>query len=87
MDRRRFLLTSLATALAALPAAEAQPSRRVPVVGILNTATPNAGSWGPVLRSGLHDLGYVEGQTIVLEFRHAENKPEVGGTRDTAQIR
>src|SRR5262249_28993762 len=31
----------------------------------------------PALRLGLRDLGYVEGQTIALEFRFAEGRPEV----------
>jgi putative ABC transport system substrate-binding protein len=30
----------------------------------------------PFIRKGLRDLGYVEGQNIMLEFRYAEGKPQ-----------
>jgi hypothetical protein len=40
MDRRRFLLTSLAGALAAPPAAEAQPGAKVHRLGLLTPAAP-----------------------------------------------
>jgi putative ABC transport system substrate-binding protein len=76
MDRRTFLGGTGAVLLAAALAAEAQGTGRVPVVGILNTASPTAGTWNPVLRRGLRDLGYVESQTIALELRHANGLPE-----------
>ena len=40
IDRRRFLLTSLAGALAAPLAAEAQPAARTPRIGVLLPGTP-----------------------------------------------
>jgi putative tryptophan/tyrosine transport system substrate-binding protein len=72
MDRRRFLLTSLASALAAPRAAEAQQSP-VPRVGYLGNSSP---SLEPDLvnafREGLREFGYTEGQNIVIEYRWAE---------------
>jgi ABC-type uncharacterized transport system substrate-binding protein len=73
MDRRRFLLTSLAGALAT-PLAEAQQSK-VARLGVLLFGTPDTDAF-PVIRRGLSALGYVEGQNILFEHRYAEGRPE-----------
>ena len=71
MDRRRFLLTALAGALAAPLAVEAQQTGKVPSVGILGGGpSPSMEAF----RQGLRDLGYVEGRNILLEFRWHEGK-------------
>jgi putative ABC transport system substrate-binding protein len=77
MDRRRFLLTSLAGVLAAPVAARAQAARRLPRIGFL--ATPAA----EVIRGrvaafeqGLRELGYVAGKTIIIEYRYADGRFE-----------
>jgi putative ABC transport system substrate-binding protein len=64
----------LAVALLAAPlAAEAQQGAQLPRIGYLGTSSA---SLEPELvkafRQGLRDLGYVEGQNIVIEFRWAE---------------
>jgi putative ABC transport system substrate-binding protein len=72
MDRRRFLVTSLAGALAA----GAQPAGKRWRVGYLSagfTRPGGLGSWD-VFRTALRDLGYVEGQNLVLDARHAEGR-------------
>jgi putative ABC transport system substrate-binding protein len=74
MDRRRFLLTSLAGALAAPLAAEAQPTRKVYRVGYLTGISPIAARPAEAFRQGLHELGWVEGQNIVIDFRSADGK-------------
>jgi putative tryptophan/tyrosine transport system substrate-binding protein len=66
MDRRRFLLTSLAGVLAAPLAAGAQGTGKVYRVGVLS---PVDDSQWETFRQGLRDHGYVEGQTIVIEYR------------------
>jgi putative ABC transport system substrate-binding protein len=84
IDRRRFLLTSLAGALAAPLAGEAQQAGRVWRIGVLFGGTPTADMAGPeprsaILRSfleGLRELGYVEGQNVVIERRSAEGKTQ-----------
>jgi ABC-type uncharacterized transport system substrate-binding protein len=68
MDRRRFLLTSLAGALATPLAAEAQQPGRYPRVGFLRNGAPPK-TFLDGLRQGLRDAGYVEGQNIVIEFQ------------------
>ena len=77
MDRRRFLLTSLAGALAAPLAADAQPAAKVvPRVGFLGL-NPGANlHLRAAFLQGLRDLGYVEGRNVVIEYRSAEGKIE-----------
>jgi putative tryptophan/tyrosine transport system substrate-binding protein len=75
MDRRRFLLTSLAGALAAPLGAEAQQAGKVYRIRLLGATSNSAHAKGvEALRAGLRDLGYVEGQNIVIEYRWAEGK-------------
>src|SRR5678815_1959953 len=77
MDRRRFLLTSLAGALAAPLAVDAQPAAKVvPRVGFLGL-NPGANlHLRAAFLQGLRDLGYVEGRNVVIEYRSAEGKIE-----------
>jgi putative ABC transport system substrate-binding protein len=67
----------LGSLLAAPPAAEAQPPKQIPRIGVLVTGPP-PGEHACVLalRQGLTDLGYVEGRTHMLEIRWAEGRPE-----------
>ena len=76
MDRRRFLLTSLAGALAGPVDAGAQQAGKVHRIGFLwdnPTVFPDAIE---SFRQGLRDLGYVEGENLLIEYRWAEGKPE-----------
>jgi ABC-type uncharacterized transport system substrate-binding protein len=77
MDRRRFLLTSLAGALAAPLGAGAQRARKVYRVGVILTAGPDETEHlYKALRDGLRDLGYVEGQNVLFERRFADGRQE-----------
>jgi putative ABC transport system substrate-binding protein len=77
VDRRRFLLTSLAGAVAAPLAAEAQQAGKVYRIGVLADGYPPAdlSIKGP-FRQGLEALGYVEGRNVLIEARYTEEKPE-----------
>jgi putative ABC transport system substrate-binding protein len=78
MDRRMFLGVAASGLLAApLSTAAAQPREKVPRVGYLSPGSPS----DPVrlrrfeaFRQALRELGYVEGQSIVLEPRWAEGQ-------------
>src|SRR5207247_2014585 len=71
MNRRRFLRTVSAALVAAPLGAEAQsPAGKVWRVGVLmNLYAPDADP-PQALRQGLRDLGYVEGQNLVLDWRY-----------------
>jgi putative ABC transport system substrate-binding protein len=70
-DRREFIGSVAGCILAAPFAATAQPSARLPRIGIL--ANYEAPQWDG-FRAGLRELGYVEGRTILIEWRWAEGR-------------
>jgi putative tryptophan/tyrosine transport system substrate-binding protein len=72
---RRGFVTLCGAAVAgsvtlAIPATAQQPGK-VPRVGILTPAENGATPIFDAFRRGLRDLGYIEGKTIVLDFRFA----------------
>jgi putative ABC transport system substrate-binding protein len=76
MRRREFIAAMTATA--AWPVvARAQQSAQISRIGFLGNSTPEleANLIGP-FRDGLAELGYLEGSTIVTEYRWAEGKYE-----------
>jgi putative ABC transport system substrate-binding protein len=77
--RRRDFIVVLAGSGMALPAfAQAQQVRKVPVVGFLHPGFADAGSPAlESLRQGLRDSGYIEGQTIKVEPRWANGRPDI----------
>ena len=78
MTTRREFIGTLAGGLLAAPlAAEAQAPAKVPRIGFLSvlSLTDNPHEL-EAFRQGLRELGYVEGQTIAIEYRFAEGRPE-----------
>ena len=74
-QRRRFLVATGALLAAPLSSTAQQPQAKIARIGFLGVSTPAA--WGPrvdAFRTGLRDLGYVEGKNVVIEFRFAEGK-------------
>ena len=72
--RRREFITLLGGAAVAGPLttavpAVAQVTAKIPRVGILSPASSEAAPTLAAFRKGIRDLGYVEGQTILLDFR------------------
>jgi putative ABC transport system substrate-binding protein len=72
-SRRIFLVTFAGGILIAPLAAEAQQPGKAYRIGYVGNSSP---SLEPKLlsafRDGLRDLGYVEGQNILIEYRWAE---------------
>jgi putative ABC transport system substrate-binding protein len=75
VERRAFVAWTLGL-LVAPPAAEAQPAKAVPVVGVLHDRPAGPSAVIRAMQEGLRRLGYVEGQTISFEIRFAEGKRE-----------
>jgi putative ABC transport system substrate-binding protein len=70
------IVTLTLSLLAAPLTGTAQPRRTVPRIGILTPAAEASTPLWEAFRHGLRDLGYVEGQNIVLEYRFAAGQNE-----------
>ena len=76
MNRRVFLSVATGGLLAAPLAAGAQQAGKLPRIGILTLASSASAPTLQAFRVGLRELGYMERQDIVLEFRLAHGKPD-----------
>jgi ABC-type uncharacterized transport system substrate-binding protein len=74
--RRREFIGLLGGATAAWPLfARAQQTGRLPTIGVLGASTP--ASWAPwtaAFEMRLHELGWTNGRTVVMEYRWAEGR-------------
>jgi hypothetical protein len=77
VNRREFI-TGLGGAAAAWPlAAKAQQSARLRTIGYLGSSTALAQSpWVAAFVRRLHELGWLEGRTVAIEYRWAEGRSE-----------
>ena len=75
MERRTFIGAIAGGLLAAPLVAVAQHPAKLPRIGI-TTAEPAHGPYTEALTRGLSDLGWVEGQNILVDYRSAEGRPE-----------
>ena len=80
MDRRMFVGGVAGGFLVWLVAARAQQPAKVPMIGMLLSGTaPSPGQPNPLLdafRGGLRDLGYIEGQNVLIEYRWSDGRDE-----------
>src|ERR1051325_6051681 len=79
--RRRDFISLAGTAIAWPFAAQAQQTKRLPIVGVLGA---NSTAWKPrtdAFAKRLNELGWVDGRTIAIEYRwdegHGERRTEI----------
>ncbi len=70
--KRRDLIKFIGGAVVAWPLAARAQRAKVYSLGILANTR---GGWDEFFR-GLHDLGYVEGQNLIVEWRYSEGQGE-----------
>jgi putative tryptophan/tyrosine transport system substrate-binding protein len=74
--RRRKFLTLLGGAAAWPLAARAQQAR-LPTIGYVGANTPAAQiQWTSAFLQRLHELGWIEGRNVAIEYRWAEGRTE-----------
>src|SRR5216684_7018271 len=73
--RRRDFIQGITAVSAAWPLAVRAQQAGMPVIGFLNSASPDP--YVPRVKAfhqGLKETGYVEGQNVAIEYRWAENQ-------------
>ena len=71
MNKKIFLAAMIIFTLAFFGAVNAQPTPKIPRVGIIS---PGKSPQLDALRQGLRDFGYTEGQNLLIDYRYVEEK-------------
>ena len=72
----RTAVVAIVLAVVLVGATHAQPTPKLPVIGILATGQLRTGPPYPALERALRELGLVDGQNVRIEFRMAEGRIE-----------
>src|SRR6516165_5874137 len=76
MNRKLFWIVTLLL-LAAGTIVEAQQAKKIPRIGYITSASLQSVALRyEAFRQGLHELGYVDGKNIHIEYRSAKGKPD-----------
>jgi hypothetical protein len=71
MNKKIFVAAMIILTLASIGVANAQPTGKISRIGIVaDVNSPQL----EALRQGLRDMGYIEKQNLVIEYRYAEAK-------------
>src|SRR5262249_33957450 len=77
IGRRKFLATLGGAAVAWPRVGRAQRAPELPPIGFLIAGTPSShAQWVAAFVRRLHELGWIEGRTVTIEFRWAEGRTE-----------
>jgi putative ABC transport system substrate-binding protein len=68
------LILALAVMTLSAPlATQAQPAAKVPRIGLLMPVSPaSAASNVEAFRQGLRERGYIEGESVIIDYRYAD---------------
>jgi putative ABC transport system substrate-binding protein len=76
VSKSAFCLALCAMLFALCGGVEAQQAK-VHRIGVLTARSPSdSGPWHRAFREGLHDLGWIEGKNIAIEYRYAQGNRE-----------
>lgn len=76
MKRRIVIALLAAVFLMTVSSAKAQQAKKVPRIGFLEGASIAESQGLDPFRQGLRDLGYLDGQNVIVEIRAMEGKPD-----------
>jgi putative tryptophan/tyrosine transport system substrate-binding protein len=77
LGRRKFLAALSGAATAWPLVGRAQQPAKLPTIGFLGAGTSSShGQWAAAFVQRLHELGWIEGRTIAIEYRWAEGRTE-----------
>ena len=75
--KKLFRLFLIVAFLSAGAIAEAQQTKKIPVIGVLlPSSASDYGAYNEAFLQGLRQLGYVAGQNILIEYRYADGKAD-----------
>ena len=87
MRRRDFVILLGCGTVAAWPlAARAQQTAKLPTVGFLGSDASAWSPWTANFVQRLRALGWIEGRTIVIEYRWSEGRPERNAEIDGLRV-
>jgi putative tryptophan/tyrosine transport system substrate-binding protein len=74
--RRRDFISLIGGATAAWPLPARAQQTRLPIIGFVGADATSWGPWTTAFVQRLHELGWIEGRTVAIEYRWNEGKPE-----------
>ena len=74
MDKRVLCIALIALLFAFSVPLEAQQATKIPRIGFVTGGSTATGSQIQAFRRGLRDFGYIEGKTILVEYRDLESR-------------